>query len=294
MSYPDYPKNRLIVNGEDLTEKFGLILSDGYSLEPPSPKTYTVDIPGGNSKIDLTEVLTGNTVYDNRTQEFTFYAIGVDNFEKLKTDVSNFLHGKSFDYKITMDPEYTYHGRFKVSGYTHGVYNVGTVGIITISIDADPYKSKGLQTIAVNAAGGRIVMIQNGRKPVRPKFESDGSIKVICNGIQTELPAGTWTINNLMFQDGVNEVYIRSMDIEPTVSWNYIATKTWKEISRFRWYEWMNASDSSEEIPTKTWSDVETMTWGDLSAYRWSYLSISHVRETGETLVYIQYDWSDL
>ena len=27
MSYPDYPKNRLIVNNVDLTEKYGMILS---------------------------------------------------------------------------------------------------------------------------------------------------------------------------------------------------------------------------------------------------------------------------
>lgn len=294
MSYPDYPKNRLIVDGVDLTKRYGLILADGYSLKPPSPKTYTLDIPGGNGKIDLTEVLTGNTVYDNRTQEFSFYAIAVEDFEKLKTDVSNFLHGNSFDYKITMDPEYTYHGRFKVSGYSHGAYSIGRVGIITISIDADPYKTKGIQTLSVNAAGGRIVRIQNGRKPVRPKFETDGSIKIICNDTETELPAGTWTINKLMFKSGVNEVYIRSMDIEPTVSWGYLTTKTWTEISKCRWYEWMNASDSDEEVPTKTWSDVGTMTWGELSSYKWSYLSISHIRETGEALVYIQYEWSDL
>ncbi len=35
MSYPDYPENRLIVNGVDLTLKYGLILIDGYKLESP-------------------------------------------------------------------------------------------------------------------------------------------------------------------------------------------------------------------------------------------------------------------
>ena len=57
MGYPDYPNNRLIVDGKDLTKEFGIILGDGYVMEPPSPKTYIVDIPSGNGKLDLTESL---------------------------------------------------------------------------------------------------------------------------------------------------------------------------------------------------------------------------------------------
>ena len=128
MSYPDYPNNRLIVDGVDLTEKYQMILLDGYTLEPPEPKTYTVDIPGGDGVIDLTETLNGDTVYNNRKQKFTFYVIGTSTFERVKTEVSNFLHGKAFDYKITMDPDYIYHGRFKVSSYNHAAYSIGIVG----------------------------------------------------------------------------------------------------------------------------------------------------------------------
>ena len=107
MSYPDLPNNRLIVNGVDLSIRFQMVLLDGYTLEPPEPKTYTVDIPGGNGVIDLTEALTGDVAYKNRKQEFTFAVIDVKNFEKVKTEVSNFLHGRAFDYTMTMDPGYT-------------------------------------------------------------------------------------------------------------------------------------------------------------------------------------------
>ena len=89
----NYPKNRLIVNGVDLTEKFKMVLSDGYTLTPPSPKTYIIDIPGGHGKLDLTESLFGDVPYDNRKQEFTFYIINVEDFEKAKTEISNMLHG---------------------------------------------------------------------------------------------------------------------------------------------------------------------------------------------------------
>ncbi len=86
--------------------------------------------------IDLTEALTGDVVYNNRHQEFEFALINVENFEKVKTDLSNFLHGKAFDYSMTMDPGYTYHGRFTVSSYSHSAYSSGILGNIKISIDA--------------------------------------------------------------------------------------------------------------------------------------------------------------
>lgn len=70
MSYPDYPENRLIVNGVDLTLKYGLILIDGYKLDPPEVKKYEVDIPGGDGVIDLTDSLLGDTAYKNREIEF--------------------------------------------------------------------------------------------------------------------------------------------------------------------------------------------------------------------------------
>lgn len=294
MGYPDLPKNRLIVDGIDLTERFGMILEDGYTLELPEPKTYTVDIPGGNGSIDLTEALSGDVNYSNRKQEFTFYVIGVKDFEAFKSELNCLIHGRAFDYKITMDPEYTYHGRFTVSSYTHGMYSVGKVGKIVISIDADPYKTKGFQTFFTNSVGGKLIRLQNGRKPVRPIIETDGPIKVICNNVEIQLPAGTWTVNDFLFKPGINDLYLRATDYNPTTTWSYIGQKTWKEVGSKRWFEWMYAKDDGEEIQVKKWSDVEKLSWSEVSTYRWYDLLTMHQRSTGEAIVYIKYEWSDL
>ena len=72
MGYPNLPYNRLIVDGVDVSMKYRMVMADGYTLEPPEPKTYTIDIPGGDGVIDLTESLSGDVVYNNRHQEFTF------------------------------------------------------------------------------------------------------------------------------------------------------------------------------------------------------------------------------
>lgn len=287
MSYPNLPENRLIVNGVDLTERYNLVLVDGYTLEPPEPKTYTVDIPGGNGVIDLTDALSGDTVYNNRSQEFELYAIGVDNFEKLKTDVSNLLHGKSFNYKITMDPDYTYHGRFTVSSYEHSMYGVGKVGVIKIKIDADPYKYKKQQVFQVDAVGGKIVYCPSGRLRVRPTIETKGFLRVIFDNKKYELPQGTWSINDLLFTYGNNEIYFCSYDIRNYLWKNFKTNSvTWGNFKQKRLFEWYKSNGDGTYV-VRTWDEVSDLTWSAFSEYAWS--DMQHIQELISNLT-----WSDL
>lgn len=294
MGYPDYPNNRLIVNGVDLTTEFGIILGDGYVLEPPSPKTYTVDIPSGNGKLDLTESLFGDTVYENRKQEFIFYAIHTNNFEQLKTKVSNFLHGKSFYYRITMDPEYTYHGRFTVSSYTHTAYSSGILGTIKITIDADPYKYKDTNIYSLNAIGGNIFAFESGRKRVIPVFETNGFLKVIYKGKKIILQKGTWTINDLQFTNGTNKIYLNSYEIRNCI-WGDLKTNstTWGQFKKKRLFEWYK-SNGLETIVSKNWTDVSTLSWSSLAESTWAS-QLYKYEETGSIdNIYMKYEWGDL
>lgn len=256
MGYPNYPNNRLVVNGVDLTEKFKMVLVDGYTLSPPSPKTYTVDIPGGNGKLDLTEALIGDIVYSNRKQEFTFYAINTENFEKLKTEVSNFLHGQAFYYQMTMDPEYTYHGRFTVSSYSHSKYTVGVVGTIKIKIEADPFKFKKAQIVTVNAVGGQVLNLKSGRMSVRPMIETDGFTKIIYNNKLETLSQGTWDINDFILTEGDNEVYVNSFDIR-NLKWKELKTDkiTWGDFKKQRLFEWYKYNGNGVYV-NKTWANL--------------------------------------
>lgn len=294
MSYPNLPNNRLIVNGVDLTEVYGLILVDGYTLEPPEPKTYTVDIPGGNGVIDLTDALSGDTVYKNRSQEFELYAIGVKDFEKLKSEVSNLLHGKSFDYKITMDPDYTYHGRFTVSSYTHSMYGVGKVGVIKIKIEADPYKYKKQQVLRADAVGGIIVKCLSGRMRVRPSIETGGFLRVIFKGKKYELPQGTWNINDILFTYGTDEIYFCSYDIR-NLKWGDLKTNnvTWGDFGKKRLFEWYKSNGDGTYV-MKTWSDLVESSWADLSDITWSDLYYMDKNATTIEDIFIAYDWGDL
>ena len=297
MSYPDYPNNRLIVDGVDLSVRFQMILLDGYTLSPPEPKTYTVDIPGGDGVIDLTSALTGDVAYSNRSQSFTSMVVDPDSFERVKTDVSNFLHGKSFDYQMTMDPGYTYHGRFSVTEYSHAVYAYpGLVGVFAVDIDADPYKSKGLQTYQLNATGGKMFRLESGRKPVHPVIECTQPCRVRWKDVVTVVPVGTYRLNDVLFTQGFNEIYINSRELFNT-SWadlgsDGIHAMTWGSASSYRWDDIQRMDGNIMDVP-RQWSEISGLRWEELAEKAWADIDF-RTEEAPDTSVYLSYDWKDL
>nr|DAH24459.1 MAG TPA: distal tail protein [Bacteriophage sp.] len=293
MSYPDLPNNRLIVNGVDLSIRFQMVLLDGYTLEPPEPKTYTVDIPGGNGVIDLTEALTGDVAYKNRKQEFTFAVIDVKNFEKVKTEVSNFLHGRAFDYTMTMDPGYTYHGRFSVDSYSHEAYANGLLGQFKIKVDADPYKLKEHCAYRLNATGGKLYHFESGRRPVHPTVECTQPTWFTWNGKEQLVPAGTYRLNDVVFTDGINELYVNSYKLL-FVRWADLKNKqlTWNDLLDKRWDDIQRMGGDVEDAP-QSWSELFDKTWDSLSEKSWDQLNFGR-KQLPESIVYLTYDWEDL
>ena len=294
MSYPDYPNNRVIVNGIDLSNVFKMVLVDGFTLSPPTPKTYLVDIPGGNGKLDLTSALIGDTVYDNRAQSFIFKIIDVDDFESVKTNISNFLHGKEFDYELTWDPGYIYHGRFKVMSYTKEAFNMGKIGTIQIDVDAEPYKRKEDQIFKVDAVGGTIVYLNSGRLRVRPLIETTGFLKVIFNNKLINLPQGTWNINDIILTEGVNKLYLNSYSIH-NLKWKDLKNNniTWTGFKDKRLFEWYKSNGDGNYV-IKKWNDVEQETYSSHETTKWSDYVYKSEEVSTVDQVYIKYDWRDL
>ena len=297
--YPNLPNNRLIVNGIDLSMTYRLVMSDGYTLEPPEPKTYTIDIPGGDGVIDLTEALAGDSVFNNRHMQFTFYIVNVSDhqtFESVKTAVSNFLHNTADDFELTFDPGYTYHGRFSVTSYEHQKFPSGYLGAIVVDIDADPYKTKGVQSYKLNGMGGRLFRLLSGRKPVHPTVQCNQPFTVWFNGKQTAVPAGTYRINEVLFKAGYNDFYINTFRIY-SLRWSDVGSggkhrMTWNQISKYRWDNVHLLGANYEELPT-SWESLSQYRWQDLATKKWSELNLSQ-SEGFDTTAYVTYDWKDL
>jgi phage-related protein len=297
-AYPNLPDNRLIVNGVDITAVYGLILVDGYTLEPPEPKTYTVDIPGGNGTIDLTEALTGDVSYENRSQEFTFDVLYPDDFEKTKTNVMNFLHGRAYDYTMTMDPGYTYHGRFTVESFEHAAYANGIVGEIKVKIEANPYKTKGTQVFKLNATGGKFYRFESGRRKVYPVIECEQVcfFTLLPNGSEITVPAGTHRLNDVLFESGFNECWVNTQKFWD-ISYDEVGegakfASTWDDLGSLRWDEVQSLGQKSESV-TRSWDDLATSAWADLAEKHWYDLNWTK-REMSDSTAYLTYEWEDL
>lgn len=295
MTYPlSYPEQRLIVNGVDLTIAYDMVLIDGFVLNPPEPKFYTVDIPGGNGVIDLTELVGGDVTYNNREQDFTFKLIYPSTFETTKTRLSNFLHGRTFKYTLTWDPGYTYKGRFSVTSYSHIGLARGKLGEIVIHVSADPYKYKEDQIFKINSAGGQWYYFRSGRKPVRPILATTRPLSVVWKDTNTRVGVGTYRLNDILFQEGINEVYINTYEIynttwedigpngEYTLTWNEALNYTWDSLGRLSLQSITPGDVSSEPLlraieevtSEKSYSNkfVKAYSWEDLMTIKWDYL----------------------
>lgn len=300
--YPDLPKTRLILDGEDLSEKYGLVLLDGFTIEPPEPKTYTVDIPGGNGSIDLTDFLTGDVAYKDRKASFLLASIYPTDFNVLKSRLLGHIHGKRFDFKITNEPEFTYNGRFKIVKADYALFSGGKVGTIELEAECRPYKNRDRQRYTINAIGGVIAVIPSGRKPVRPTITVPGATIVIYNNKRIELTKGEWEVTDLTLHEGDNEVYFNTYPIH-NLKWRDLYNPdllghrdiTWNEFAQKHLYEWYITNGLGEFIFDRwsdhiegTWySDFDGLTWEDLS-----HLSEESIPDIDDVVV--EYEWGDL
>lgn len=105
----------------------------------PTVKTTTVDIPGSDGTLDLSEVITGRVCYGNRILVFTFVtgdSLTGTTWAELLADVSGAIHGQRLDIILDDDAAWKYTGRvtldsFATSRATH---------TIVIKCDCSPYK----------------------------------------------------------------------------------------------------------------------------------------------------------
>lgn len=117
----------------------------------PTQKTQTVDIPGLNGVLDLSNSLRigGGPIFNNREGSFTFIFLDIsyynttdwEEYVKQKRaiykQIVNVVHGQMLKIKTTFDPTVTYSGRFTVSAYDDGGSNPSKI-TISYSLKPDP------------------------------------------------------------------------------------------------------------------------------------------------------------
>lgn len=186
----------------------------------PNVKHESVEIAGADGELDLSEVLTGYPLYENRrgSLKFRFYDNGVpvrSRWDQLK----NYLHGRSMTAIIEDDPSYYYEGRFMVGDIEWS--KRGNWADTEISYDVQPYKSDITDSTEdwlwdpfnfdtgvvreygnVSILGEKTIEVIGSRKPIIPKFiVTGGSFTLTVSGNSYNLPVGTTIIPQLVLMD---------------------------------------------------------------------------------------------
>ena len=117
---------------------WGLMLKTFPRVSPPEPKTKLVEVPGSDSVIDLTKMLTGKVHYKQRkiTCQFTL-TCDREKWEMVYTDIMNHLHGKDMEIILDDDFEYIYKGRASITAWEPGQHSADVV----ITAEVEPYKT---------------------------------------------------------------------------------------------------------------------------------------------------------
>jgi phage-related protein len=186
---------------------FQLILAS-KTIGTPSPKTETIDIPGGDGVLDLTEYF-GETKYGNRKLSFEFSSVVIpSDFMSLFSMVQNALHGKKLPIILDDDPGWYYTGRISVSEWKAD----RNIGKLTIDCDCEPYKYQISPTVITKAISGTsTIYLENSRKRVVPEVKvtsSSGLTVTFGSGSVWTLASGSYLLPELELVEGDNPVTV--------------------------------------------------------------------------------------
>ena len=198
--------NDVIFNDEKSAyDEWNIVLTKA-DIPLPKPKTSLVEIKGADGVLDLSEVLTGDILYNNRTITLTFEMMDDTDYYDLISDISNYLHGRIVTITLTNDEDYYYVGRANINKWQC----VKRKGTIVITVDAEPYKYSVTETtMIVNVANQtKTITLQNSRKRVCPMLNVTGTITLTINGVQYELAEGKQQLSNFRLVEGNNVVKV--------------------------------------------------------------------------------------
>lgn len=199
---------------------FGLILSS-KTISLPKPKTKTVEVPGADGVIDLTEALIDDIKYENRSLQFTFTVIDpMASFAAVLSEVTNYLHGRKLRIYMDWDRNYYYEGRCSVNSFKTNK----RTGTIVIDCDCDPYKVEKnspsdpwvwdtfsfvdgvIYQNKFTVSGTSTVTLINRRKIVSPTFTCSAAFTVTFDGTSYSLAKGTTEVLDIRIQEGENTI----------------------------------------------------------------------------------------
>ena len=175
------------------------------SVTPPKPKTNYVSIDGMSGTLDLTESLTGEVTYNDRTVSASFLATegAFKDRSKLIRDIVSKLHGKKVKIIEPDDTEHYFYGRVTVKN----INNDKAYGKIDLEAVCDPWRysiNDSVRRVEVNSKTVEVVINNNGAKTLSPEITVTGTVDITFNNGEVSLTDGNYKVSDLRLYAGVN------------------------------------------------------------------------------------------
>lgn len=175
-------------------------------ITPPEPKTNYVDIDGMSGSLDLSESLTGEITYKDRTITATFWTDNGTRADRVKLlrDITIALHGRKIKVIEPDDPTHYFIGRVTIKSSK----NILPYLEFSIEIVCEPWRyaiEETVRRVDVNRViNSDIIINNNGAKTLCPTITVTGSVDIFYKGYKYPLNEGTYIIPDIKLRQGVN------------------------------------------------------------------------------------------
>lgn len=152
-------------------------------IEPATPNTSTITIPGSSRVYDMSEVLAGHPTYKERKITLTFACMRpASEYPEAQSVVAHALNGRRAQLVFDDDPAWCYEGRMTVKAMQSPAS--GASGEIVVEMMADPFRwQKTWKSIAGNK--------QNLMQEERITFSGALDVDVVRYKVQTTVSSTT-------------------------------------------------------------------------------------------------------
>ena len=191
--------NNTIHTGRDLD-----LVMESKDLGSPSVQKNTVEIPGRNGLLEMSESLTGEPTYSNRPQLYKFIGNGSRETVLSMIDTIMSYHGHYITIVVDDYLDWYYEGRVEVAYTDH--YNYVE---FELNVDAQPFRYALQSTkVSYSSVTNKNVTLVNRGVSVIPKIITNGETTIVFGTITYRLSAGTYEPDDLVLRKGNNVLNI--------------------------------------------------------------------------------------
>ena len=175
-------------------------------VEPPEAKTNYIDLDGAHGSLDLTEALTGEVPFNDRTVSASFWTSEGSFSDRvlLLRQIRTALHGRKIKITEPDDPEHFFLGRVRLKDIEQSAVHLA----FDLEATCEPWRYAQEETRRTVTEPADVVLRNDGTKVLCPDVVVEGSVVLTYAGADVGMSTGTYRVAGLRLQPGANLVTV--------------------------------------------------------------------------------------